>query len=361
VSDIHKLIRPELLAVKPFDVKRPGFESGVLLDANESPWTSSSEDIKLNRYVDEMFDQTLLDQLAAFYGSDASEILLTRGSCEGIDLLVRAFCRPYQDAIVVSPPTFSIFAQCALMQGASVIHAPLLRDQEYALDPHLLLQSVTDATKLVFICTPNNPTGNLVSLEDILYITKALSGKAMVVVDEAYMEFSEGKSAAPYVSTYCNLVVLRTFSKAFGLASLRCGAVIAQPPLIAILNAMMLPFPLSLLTTRTLKKALSNDRLARMQQQIIEIQQLREDFKKALRQLSIVNKVWDSEGNFLFIELKQSEAVLQACMEQKILVRHFIGVKGFEDCIRVSVGFKEQNAIFLKMLASFCEQVEIPA
>ncbi len=361
MTDIHKLVRPELLAVKPFDVKRPGFETGVLLDANESPWVSSFEDIKLNRYIDEMFDQTLLEQLATFYETEPSQILLTRGSCEGIDLLVRAFCRPYQDAIVVSPPTFSIFAQCALMQGASVIHAPLLRDQDYALDPHLLLNSVTDATKLVFICTPNNPTGNLVSLEDILFITKALEGKAMVVVDEAYMEFAQGKSAASYVSTYRNLVVLRTFSKAFGLAGLRCGAVIAQPPLMTILNAMMLPFPLSLLTTQTLKKALSHDNLARMQQQIIEIQQLREHFKKALRQLSVVRKVWDSEGNFLFMQLKHSEAVLQACMDRSILVRHFIGVKGFEDCIRVTVGFEEQNAIFLKMLASFCEQVEIPA
>lgn len=357
---IHKLVRPELLAVKPFDVSRPGFETGVLLDANESPWMSSYQDIKLNRYIDEMFDQTLLEQLAAFYETKPSHILLTRGSCEGIDLLVRAFCRPQQDAIVVSPPTFSIFAQCALMQGASVIHAPL-DSANYTLDPHLLLNSVTDATKLVFICTPNNPTGNLVSLEDILFITKSLENKAMVVVDEAYMEFARGKSAASMVATHSNLVVLRTFSKAFGLAGLRCGAVIAQPPLIAILNAMMLPFPLSLLTTRTLKKALSNDSLAKMRQQILEIQLLRENFKKALRQLSVVKKVWESEGNFLFMQLKDSQAVLQACKDHSILVRHFIGVKGFEDCIRVSVGFAEQNAQFLKMLASFCEQVEMPA
>jgi len=357
MSDIRKLVRQELLAIKAFDAKRPGFDTGVLLDANELPWAHACyQDVALNRYIDEMFDAEILDPLAAFYDTQSSHILLTRGSCEGIDLLVRAFCRPYQDNIVVSPPTFTIFAQCAMMQGASVIHAPLARDQDYKLDPQLLLNSVTDSTKLVFICTPNNPTGNLVSLEDILFITKALAGKAMVVVDEAYMEFAQGKSAASLVATHSNLVVLRTFSKAFGLAGLRCGAVIAQPPLISILNAMMLPFPISLLTTRSLKQALSDANINKMKQQVVEIQQLRENVKKQLRQLPVVKKVWNSEGNFLFIQLKQSEAVLKACHEKPILVRHFAGVKGFEDCLRVTIGLGPQNDVFLQMLASF-EQI----
>ncbi|MGE3318482.1 MAG: histidinol-phosphate transaminase [Candidatus Berkiella sp.] len=351
MSDIHQLIRPELLAIKPFDAKRPGFDNGVLLDANESPWMHCYQEVALNRYIDEMFDPAILDPLATFYRTKPSQILLTRGSCEGIDLLVRAFCRPYQDAIVVSPPTFSIFAQCAMMQGASVIHAPLLQEQNFRLDPQLLLNSVTDHTKLVFLCTPNNPTGQLIPLEEILYITQQLQGKAMVVVDEAYMEFSAGKTAASFVEQYSNLVVLRTFSKAFGLASLRCGVVIAQPPLIAVLSAMMLPFPISLMTTQALKQAISDDNLNTMKQRISSIQQLRERFKMQLKQLPIVKKVWDSEGNFLFMQLKQSKAVLNACQEKPILVRHFVGVKGYEDCLRVSVGFAEQNEAFLQMLA----------
>lgn len=357
LSDIHKLIRQELLKIKPFDTRRPGFDTGVLLDANESPWVNSNDqDIALNRYIDEMFDSDILNNLAAFYETEPSQILLTRGSCEGIDLLVRAFCRPYQDNIVVSPPTFSIFAQCAMMQGASVIHAPLLREQDFKLDTKLLLNSVTEATKLVFLCTPNNPTGNLLPIEDILFITQALQGKAIVVVDEAYIEFANGKSAASYVATYSNLVVLRTFSKAFGLAGLRCGALIAQAPLISILNAMMLPFPMSLLTTRSLKQVLTKDNLSNMKQKINEIKKLRINFKEALYLLPVVKKVWDSEGNFLFIQLNQSEAVLKACQEKPILVRHFVGVKDFEDCIRVTVGLAPQNQMFLEMLASF-EQI----
>lgn len=351
MSDIHQLIRPELLTIKPFDAKRPGFETGVLLDANESPWEHSFQDVALNRYIDEMFDASLLDQLANFYGTLPSQIALTRGSCEGIDLLVRAFCRPYQDAIVVSPPTFSIFAQCAMMQGASVIHAPLLREQNFRLDPQLLLNSVTEQTKLVFLCTPNNPTGHLIPLEDILYITQQLQGKAMVVVDEAYMEFSKGKSAATYVEQYSNLVVLRTFSKAFGLASLRCGVVIAQAPLVSILSTMMLPFPISLMTTRALKQAILNENLLKMKDRIVLIQAQREHFKQKLKQLSIVKKVWDSEGNFLFMQLNQIEIILKTCHEKGILVRHFVGVKGYEDCLRVSVGLAAQNEAFLQMLA----------
>jgi histidinol-phosphate aminotransferase len=149
LSDILKLLRPELLAIKPFDAKRPGFENGVLLDANETPWaTNRFEDVALNRYIDEMFDAELLEPLAAFYQTLPTQILLTRGSCEGIDLLVRAFCRPHLDAIVVSPPTFSIFAQCALMQGAKVITAPLQREHDFKFDRALVLESVTEATKL---------------------------------------------------------------------------------------------------------------------------------------------------------------------------------------------------------------------
>lgn len=359
MSDIHHLIRPELLSIKPFDAKRPGFETGVLLDANESPWEHCFQHEPLNRYIDEMFEPEILNPLGSFYGTLPSQILLTRGSCEGIDLLVRAFCRPYQDAIVVTPPTFSIFAQCAMMQGAGVVHAPLIREENFRLDTQLLLNSVTKETKLVFLCTPNNPTGQIIPLEDILYITQALQGKAMVVVDEAYMEFSNGESAASLVEEYSNLVVLRTFSKAFGLAGLRCGAVIAQAPLIAILTAMMLPFPLSLMTTRALKQALSNDSFVKMKQQVSHIQLWRENFKQKLKHLPIVKKVWDSEGNFLFMQLRYANAVLKACQAKPILVRHFVGVKGYEDCLRVTVALEQQNEAFLHMLAEIDETEEV--
>lgn len=360
MSDILKLLRPELLAIKPFDAKRPGFETGVLLDANETPWAINHfEDIALNRYVDEMFDEDLLTSLASFYQTIPSQILLTRGSCEGIDLLVRAFCRPQIDDILVSPPTFSIFAQCALMQGAKVITAPLNREQDFAFDREFVLERVTTQTKLVFICTPNNPTGNLIPIDDIVFIAKALEGKAMVVVDEAYMEFAKGQSAASLVETHSNIVVLRTFSKAFGLAGLRCGAIIAQAPIISVLSAMMLPFPVSLLTTRALKQALQPGKMQHMAENIAKTQQLKATFKQRLQQLPIVKKVWDSEGNFLFVQLKHASSVLKACQENTILVRHFVGVKDYEDCLRITVGLSSQNEAFLEMLANVDTMVEV--
>lgn len=360
MSDILKLLRPELLAIKPFDAKRPGFETGILLDANETPWaTNRFEDVALNRYIDEMFDAELLEPLAAFYQTLPSQILLTRGSCEGIDLLVRAFCRPHLDAIVVSPPTFSIFAQCALMQGAKVIMAPLQREHDFKFDRAFVLESVTEATKLVFICTPNNPTGNLIPIEDIIFIAQALQGKAMVVVDEAYMEFARGTSAASLVEKQSNVVVLRTFSKAFGLAALRCGAIIAQAPIISVLSAMMLPFPVSLLTTRALKQALQPNKMQQMRDHIADIQTLKAAFKQRLQQMPIVKKVWNSEGNFLFVQFNHANNVLKACQENTILVRHFVGVKDFDDCLRITVGLAEQNEALLQVLANVCTEAEV--
>ncbi len=353
MSDALKLIRQELLNIKPFDTSREGFETGILLDANESPWDNNDyEGIQANRYVDSMFDPSILETLSNFYHVQQNQILLTRGSCEGIDLLVRAFCHSYQDSILVCPPTFSIFAQCAAIQGASVITVPLNEDQNYALDVQKVLKSVSPNTKLVFICTPNNPTGNLIPFADILEIVKALQGKAMVVVDEAYMEFAKGQSAATLVNDFSNVVVLRTLSKAFGLAGLRCGALLAQNPLIQILTGMMLPFPFSPLTTQALKQAISPPRLEAMKKQITYMRQQREFVKDAIKSLPIVKQVWDSEGNFLFIKFHHATQVLHSLQKHNILVRHFIGVKGYEDALRISIGLEAQNQRLISLLKS---------
>jgi histidinol-phosphate aminotransferase len=351
MSDALKLIRQELLSIKPFDSTRVGFENGLLLDANESPWDYYSEEgVQLNRYFDSMNDPFLLTTLSHYYQVPTAQILLTRGSCEGIDLIVRAFCRSYQDSIVVSPPTFSVFAQCALMQGASVISVPLQKEHNFALDPEELLAAVTDNTKLVFICTPNNPTGNLIPIDTIITIIKALQGKSMVIVDEAYMEFAQGQSTAQLVSEFSNLVVLRTLSKAFGLAGSRCGILIAQNPLIKILAGMMMPFPFALSTIHDVKHALTPQKLATMQAQIAYIQEQRDIFKADLLKLPLVKKIWNSEGNFLFVEFYHIQLIHDACQKNKVLVRHFIGNSHYENCLRISVGLEAENQQFIKML-----------
>lgn len=355
MSDALKLVRQELLNIKPFDTSREGFETGILLDANESPWDSTNQEgIILNRYIDSMFDTSILESLASFYKVSPSQILLTRGSCEGIDLLVRAFCRSYQDAIMVCPPTFSIFGQCAAIQGASVISVPLLKDKNFGLDVQGLLNSMTVNTKLVFICTPNNPTGNLIPMDEILTIINDLKGKAMVVVDEAYIEFAKGQSAASLVNEYSHLVVLRTLSKAFGLAGIRCGVLISQNPLIKILTTMMLPFPFSVLTTQAIKQAITEQNIEKIKTQIAYIQHHREWLKNELKALPIVKSCWDSEGNFLFVEFEDGKRVLAACKEHTILVRHFMGIKAYENYLRISVSVEEQNQQLIAMLKELC-------
>lgn len=360
MNDSLKLVRSELLEIKPFDPSRPDLENCTLLDANELAWNNYQfHNIAFNRYIDGMFDPELLKALSDYYQIEAHQLLLTRGSCEGIDLLVRVFCRAYQDSILVCPPTFSIFAQCAAFQGANVISVPLIREQDFALDVKGVLNALTPNTKLVFICSPNNPTGNLIAKNDILTLVKALAGKAMVVVDEAYIDFAQDESVTPWVKEFGNLIVLRTLSKAFGLAALRAGVIITQQPLIPILAGMMMPFALSVLTTEALKKAFSPRFFENVRETIKLIQQERTHFKAALSSCPIVKKVWNSEGNFLFMQLHQIKDVLRVCHEQKILVRHFMGVKGYEDCLRVTVGLREQNQSFVEILQSLSLVTEV--
>lgn len=351
MTDCLKLIRPELLAIKQFDVGRPHYENCTLLDANELAWEHCEfHDISLNRYMDSTYDQELIKRLSDYYQVEPTQLLLTRGSCEGIDLLVRAYCRAYQDSILVCPPTFGIFAQCAAYQGANVVAVPLNREADFALDVNAVLNAVTPHTKLVFICSPNNPTGNLIPQKDILTIIEALAGKAMVVVDEAYFEFTNQKSFASFINQYSNLIVLRTLSKAFGLAGLRAGIIIAQQPLMPILMGMMMPFPLSMPVFQALKQVLSPNSIKQMRKNIEIIHEERAHFNEALSACAIVKKIWPSEGNFLFMQLHNAHSALSALNDARILVRHFMGAKGFEDCLRVTVGLRSQNQQFVNLL-----------
>src|SRR6185437_6976687 len=204
----------------------PGLER---LHANELPWRPLDDDSRagLNRYPEPQ-PRALIDRLAELYAVAPASLLVGRGSDEAIDLLTRAFCRAGSDAVLVCPPTFGMYSVCARIQGAEVLQTPLTAADGFALDEHAVLERCAPAVKLVFLCSPNNPTGNLLDEGAILRIARRLAGRALLVVDEAYIEFADRSSLARLVAEVPNLAILRTLSKAYGLAGARCGALIAD-------------------------------------------------------------------------------------------------------------------------------------
>ena len=239
------LARPEIRTLQPYSSARMEAEGRqIMLNANESAWAPMGDaGLGCNRYPDPQ-PETLLQALASLYGVRREQLFVGRGSDEAIDLLVRAFCRAGEDAILIQPPTFGMYAVCARIQNATVIEIPLTDD--FNVDIESLLAAITPATKLVFLCTPNNPSGKSVSRSDMEFLANALVGKALLVIDEAYIEFSDQASAVDLINTYDHVAVLRTLSKAWALAGARIGSLLANPDVITLIRRIMPPYPLPL-------------------------------------------------------------------------------------------------------------------
>ena len=221
---VDDLIREDLRDFQAYSsARKEANVAAINLNANESPWETG-----LNRYPDQQ-PAKLVARLAEYFSLKAAEILVTRGSDEGIDCLLRLFCRYQKDSIIVCPPTFGMYAVSAKLQGAAIIQVPL-RCEDFSIDTNAIVAQWQNTTRLVFICSPNNPTGSVVPLADIAVLCEQLSGKAMVVVDEAYIDFGSQESCTSLIKRFDNLVVLRTFSKAFGLAAARVGVLLSQTP-----------------------------------------------------------------------------------------------------------------------------------
>jgi histidinol-phosphate/aromatic aminotransferase/cobyric acid decarboxylase-like protein len=241
VDSVLKLVRPDILALTAYSSARKESKGGrVWLDANENPQTPSAAKPLLNRYPEPQ-PADLVAQLATLYGVTPAQVLVTRGSDEGIDLLLRTFCRAGQDAILITPPTYGMYVVAAGIQGARTVTVPLIREKNFALDAAAVLQAVTPAVKLVFLCSPNNPTGGLLDRTAVMSLVKSLAARAVVVVDEAYVDFSGQPSLAAEIPANPNLVVLRTLSKAYGLAGARVGTTLADPAVIAVLQKVIAP------------------------------------------------------------------------------------------------------------------------
>jgi histidinol-phosphate aminotransferase len=350
MSWVKELARPEIVALKAYEhaAWEPSLER---LHANELPWRTPGDDslAGLNRYPEPQ-PRALIERLATLYGAPPESILAGRGSDEAIDLLIRAFCRAGRDAVLVCPPTFGMYAVAARIQGADVITVPLRVDEGFALDERAVLERCTPDVKIVFLCSPNNPTGNLLETPAILRIAGKLAGRAVVVVDEAYIEFANADSLARHLPKFPHLAILRTLSKAHGLAGARCGTLIADPEVIALLRKVIPPYAIAQLTMEAVLRLLEPAQLAESRARTDLVRAERARLTAALSAMPRVVKVWPSAANFVLTEFGDAGAAFALAREANLLVRDVRGYPGLGRALRITVGTVEQNTRLLEAL-----------
>jgi histidinol-phosphate aminotransferase len=318
------------------------------LHANELPWRAETDRTLagLNRYP-EPHPHELAQRLAELYGVDARQLLPGRGSDESIDLVVRGFCRAGIDNVIICPPTFGMYAVAARIQGASVREVPLAPG--YALDVDGVLAACDANTKIVFVCSPNNPTGNAMDPAAVETLLTTLATRALVVVDEAYIEFSGATSLAASLAQYPNLVVLRTLSKAFGLAGARVGSLIASAAIVALLAKVIPPYSIPQLTIEAVLATLTAPQVLIQRERVAQVRAERERLKAALADKSSVRRIWPSVANFLLVDFADAEATLAAARAAKLLIRDMRAAA--PGSLRISVGSPEQNDRLIRSVA----------
>jgi histidinol-phosphate aminotransferase len=347
------LARPDVRALVPYSSARMEASGGALfLNANESAW---DDGLGLNRYPEPQ-PVALVERLAELYGMAPGQVLVSRGSDEAIDLLVRAFCPAGKSAVLISPPTFGMYAVCAGIQGAQVIESPL-RPTDFSLDVEALLAAVTPTVRLVFVCSPNNPTGALVPRADIERLALALAGRAVLVVDEAYIEFAGQGSAASLVQQHDHVCVLRTLSKAYALAGARIGCLLGDESLVALLRRIMAPYPLPVPCTEAAMRALAPPAFDAALMHVAIVRRERERMARQLRTLPGVREVMRSDANFLTVRLHDVDASQHALLAAGIVARDVRRYPGLGDALRLTIGRPEDNDRVFDVLAS----VGVPA
>ena len=345
---IVELARPEIQALHPYEAAEQ-VEDTVRLNANESPEVSSAGNFRrpLNRYP-EVRPRGLQSSLAARFGCGPEQLLVTRGSSEAIDLIIRAFCRAGIDSILTHAPSFSMYRHYADVQGAKVIEVPALAQQDFRIDIDALLAACLPETRLVFVCSPNNPTGAMLSEAELERLLEGRRHTSAVVVDEAYIEFANAPSATALLHRNPNLLVLRTLSKALGFAGARCGAVIGEAPIIRMLDTVQAPYALATPVVECVEDALEDKQLEQAAITVRRTIAERERLASRIAGYEFVRKVWPSQANFLLVEVRDANEVMRHCEQNKVLLRHFGG--DLASCIRVSIGSASENERLLQAL-----------
>jgi histidinol-phosphate aminotransferase len=352
MSGVLDLARRDLIGLQPYHhaAWEPTLER---LHANELPWRGLGDNSAngLNRYPEPQ-PRELGERLARLYGVPRERILIGRGSDEAIDLLVRAFCRAEHDRIMVCPPTFGMYKVAAAVQGAGIVEVPLDKQRGFAPDEAALLDRWQPGTKIVFLCSPNNPTGNLVDRTLIERLCTRLEGKALVVVDEAYVEFSGTASMSDALERHFNLVVLRTLSKAHALAGARCGTLLGDPALVDLLRRMIAPYALAAPTIEAALHALDPPQLVMSQARRDLVIGERGRLAAALARLSTVEVVWPSAANFLLVQCRDAERAFRAVLAAGLLIRDLRSQPGLAQHLRITIGTPEQNDRLLRALGA---------
>jgi histidinol-phosphate aminotransferase len=278
-------------------------------------------------------------------------VLAGRGSDEGIDLLTRAFCRSGRDAVLVCPPTFGMYAVAAKIQGAEVVSVPLLPHSGFALDAAGVLAALSERVRIIYLCSPNNPTGNSFDRDAMAGIVAAAAGRALVVIDEAYLEFSGEPSMAGLMASWPHVVVLRTMSKAQGLAGARLGVLIAHHAIVSLLRKIIPPYAITQSTIEMALLALESPQQAVIAFRIKELVRERERLSRALSLSPQVRRVWQSAANFVLSQFVDATTAFERGRAAGLLVRTYLGTPELEQCLRITIGTAEQNDRLIRSLS----------
>lgn len=345
--NLETVVRPNILALAPYSCARDEFkgEASVYLDANESPYNNG-----VNRYPDPLQPE-VKRLLAPLKGVRQEQIFLGNGSDEAIDLIYRIFCQPRVDNVVAISPSYGMYQVCADVNDIEYRAVPLTAD--FQLDRQALVDRVDARTKVIWICSPNNPTGNAFALEEIEWFLQKFPNK-IVVVDEAYIDFSSKPSLLTVLDKYENLIVMQTLSKAWGQAAIRCGIAYASPEIIAFFNKVKYPYNVNLLTQQQAVKVLSDPEKQR--RQVEEILAQRDVLRELLSMLPCVEKIYPSDANFLLVKVADANAMYLALQQRGIIVRNRNKVQLCQGCLRITVGTPEENAALYEEMKSISQK-----
>jgi len=345
--NLEKSLRPHISKIKPYSSARDEYSGkvGIFLDANENPFGSlTGEDF--NRYPDP-YQQDIKEKLAPIKGIKPQQIFLGNGSDEAIDLLMRAFCIPGVDNVILLPPTYGMYEVSASINDIAIHRVNL--NEDFQLQVPDILDKVDTHSKIIFICSPNNPSGNKMEREGIREILSGFNG--LVVVDEAYIDFSDEPSFTTELDKYPNLLVMQTFSKAWGLANLRIGMAFASREIIRILNLIKPPYNISGLTQQKVLQSL--EKVNEMEKLVKNILVERDFLEDELDRLHFVLHIFPSQANFLLVRMNEARKVYEYLIHDMIIVRDRSKVVLCEDCLRISVGTREENEQLIQALKNY--------
>lgn len=352
VKLIKKLARINIRSLIPYQSARKiGGSGNIWVNANESP-NQIQYNIKqnnLNRYPD-CQPKKIIELYANYSGLKKNQILVHRGADEGIDLLIKTFCEPQKDKIMFFPPTYGMYKVTA--ESFGVKYYEILTNSNWQLNLSEIEKKIK-YVKLIYVCNPNNPTANLINQEDLIDLIKITNSKAIIVIDEAYIEFCPKFSLVKLINSNLNLVILRTMSKAFSLAGIRCGFTLANEEIINLLLKVITPYPLPSTVTEIASQALSVQGIKKMKNNIKEIISARKWFITALKQCYCVEKIFNSNTNYVLIRFKNSEKVFSYLENEGIVSRNQNMQPNLQKCIRITIGTKQECKIIVSALKKF--------